>query len=200
MALYTERRPAASGGIWERAARVQALEAALAAGHPADIATALQAAWDEMAAADLEPALAQVYGARLAGLDLGGAAGALAFRLALMTPDYEAAAQARQPADATEAFLQALARGTPGQVAAPTPLAAAVASGFAAEAAPLRAQALIDQKRLGEAILRAMALVSDGANGQLGDLSDGLALLRALSLEDTARRAALEILILDRRG
>jgi hypothetical protein len=45
-----------------------------------------------------------------------------------------------------------------------------------------------------------MDLVTLGATGELDELADGLALLRALGLDGTARRAALEILILDRRG
>jgi hypothetical protein len=197
-ALYAERRPAASGGVWDRAARVQALEAALERRDPAAVAPALSAAWDAMAAADLEPALAAMVGERLASVKLDGEAGALSFRLALLGPGYEAAAQAHQPADAAEAFLAGLARGAP--PAADEPMAAAVAEGFAASGPPARAQALLADGRTGEAILRAMDLVTLGGTGELDELGDGLALLRALGLEDTARRAALEILILDRRG
>jgi hypothetical protein len=79
-------------------------------------------------------------------------------------------------------------------------MAGAVADGFAATGAPTRAQTLLSEKRTGEAILRALDLLTLGATGELDELSDGIALLRALGLEDTARRAALEILVLDRRG
>lgn len=200
MALYAERRPAASGGVWERARAMQALEAALAQGKTDAVAAALQRAWDQMAAADLEPALAAAYGQRLSDLGLPGAAGALAFRLALMTPDYEAVALKRTPADAEERFLMSVATGTPSRDLAPDPVAGAIADAFASIAVPLRVRSLMDGGRTGEAMLRAMDLVTLGATGELDELKDGLSLLRALGLENVARRVALEILILDRRG
>jgi hypothetical protein len=196
--LYAARRPAASGGVWDRVAAVQALEAALDRRDAAAVATALPQAWARMAEVDLEPALAAMVGPRTKALALDGEAGRLAFRLALLGPGYEAAALARTPADATEAFLAGLARGAPPP--SDDPMAGAVADGFAATGAPTRAQTLLSEKRTGEAILRALDLLTLGATGELDELSDGIALLRALGLEDTARRAALEILVLDRRG
>ncbi len=56
--LYTERRPAASGGVWERAKAIQALDRAITGGETTAIAAALAPAWDEMAEAGLTPALA----------------------------------------------------------------------------------------------------------------------------------------------
>jgi hypothetical protein len=199
-ALYRERRAAASGGVWDRVAAVQRLDAALEARDPAQVGAALVPAWDAMAAADLEPVLAALASGRLSGLTLDPTAAALAFRLALLTPDYETAALARSPADPVERFLQGLARGDIRGLTPPDPIAAAIADGFAAEGAPSRVQSLIAEDRTGEAILRAMDLVTLGATGELDELADGLALLRALGLDGTARRAALEILILDRRG
>src|SRR5690606_20923101 len=137
------------------------------------IGEALLRAWEAMVPAELEPALADGFGAALADRDLPGRAGGIAFRLALLTPDYETAAQKRQPADADEAFLIAVARGATAGVTPPDPIATAVAEGFAAEGAPLRVRALVDEKRTGEAILRAMDLVTLGATGQLDELSDG---------------------------
>jgi hypothetical protein len=83
---------------------------------------------------------------------------------------------------------------------APDARAAAIAAGFAATRPPARLAGLLEAGRLGEAILRAIALVNDGAAGDYAQLTDGLATLRLAGLEDTARRAALQILILDRRG
>ena len=42
--------------------------------------------------------------------------------------------------------------------------------------------------------------MTDGARGDLNKLSDAIALFRAVGLEDVARRAALQAMILDRRG
>lgn len=200
MALYDEGKPAASGGVWERAAAVQALDEALEDGDPRKVGAALGEAWDRMAKAELEPALARVYGPKIAKVDLTGGAAALAFRLALLTKDYETAALAYQPQTAKERFLVALARGEADPGDAPDAVAAAAAQGFTRDQVPIRVRTLVQEKRIGEAILRAMDLVTLGATGEMDELTDGLALLRSLGLEDTARRAALELVILDRRG
>ena len=46
----------------------------------------------------------------------------------------------------------------------------------------------------------AMARIDTGLQGELGKVTEGLALLRALGLEDVARRTALELMLLERRG
>ena len=50
----------------------------------------------------------------------------------------------------------------------------------------------------GEALLEALALFTSGAVGNHDDLRDALAILRFLGFETTARRAALELLILSK--
>ena len=49
--------------------------------------------------------------------------------------------------------------------------------------------------RLGEAILRATLVLSDKARDP-SDITDALALLRSVGLEDLARRSALQLLLL----
>ena len=62
------------------------------------------------------------------------------------------------------------------------------------------ARLLLAQKRIGEALLLAMARIETGLHGEMSKLTEGLVLLRQLGLEDTARRAALELILLERRG
>ena len=62
------------------------------------------------------------------------------------------------------------------------------------------ARVLIEQKRVGEAILLAVSLVASGLHGDETQVAQGLAVLRELGLEDAARRTALELMILERRG
>lgn len=199
-ALYGERRPAASGGVWDRVAAVQALDAALQSGGTDAVARALPAAWDAMEAARLESPFAETYGARLAALPLGGAAGALAFRIGLLSAEFETVAQARRPDGPEERFLIALARGTPELATTSDALGQAVRNGFAAGTVPARYRTLVEQDRLGEAILDAIRQFSEGAYGDYARVTDALAFLRAAGLETPARRAALELLILDRRA
>ena len=202
LGLYSAQRPAASGGVWDRAAAVQAFDAALQSGATRDILTTLPPAWAAMETARTEVPFARLYGERLTALALTGEAGALAFRIALLSPAYETAALARVPADAEEALWQAIARGQPAPgIDAPSSVsrAEAVAAGFAPGAAvpaPLAAQ--IAEGRLGEALLRAIALFNQGLDSDPAALTDAIATFRSVGLEDIARRAALQALILNR--
>jgi 2-methylisocitrate lyase-like PEP mutase family enzyme len=83
-------------------------------------------------------------------------------------------------------------------VRATTPRARAIQAAFTGTPPPARLQTLVDEGKLGEALLRALALFDAGADGDLRSVTDALALLRAVGLEDVARRAALQLMILDR--
>jgi hypothetical protein len=201
VALYTDRRPAASGGVWDRAAAVQDLEAALASADAAAGVTAvLPGVWAGMASAELEVPFATAYADRLLALPLTGEAAALAFRIGLLSPAYAAAAAGRMPQDATEAFLIGLARGQLAGLVPPDSLARALQPAFLApEIGPDFAGPLAEGRR-GEAILLAVDRINAGVQGAPGGVAAGLSVLRRLGLEDAARRVALELLLLERRG
>ena len=199
--VYGERKPAASGGIWDRVAAVQAFDAAMEARDPEEIGNTITAAWAAMREVGLQVPFARLYGERLIDIPLASRpAQRIALRVALLSPAYETAAQ-RMPAEGREeAFLVALARGRTEGVAAPSARARAVASGFAPGAEPIdRSFELARENRLGEAILQAMELYSRAAAGEYKDATLAFATFRSVGLEDTARRAALQMLILDRR-
>lgn len=198
--IYTERAPAASGGVWERVAAVQALDRALKTGDNQALSEALPKVWTLLAQRDLEVPLARGYGEILAGLTLSGEARAIALELGLLSDRYEALAAHASATTPREDLLLAVARGDVSGQSPTDPREIAVIAGFSADAAPVRLRSLIESGRLGEAILRAMTLFSHGVSGELDEVTDALALFRAVGLENTARRAALEYLILDRRG
>lgn len=198
--LYSERRPAASGGVWDRIAALQALDAAIAARNPDRVAEVLPDTWRALEQSELEVPFARIYGPALAGLRLSGDMGSLALRLGLMSDEYEQVAQGAEPDNDMDRLLVALARGDVSGLTAPTPAAQAVLDGFTAVDVPIRLRPLLDANRLGEAILRAMTLFTTGTRGDLDEVTDGLAMLRLVGLEATARRAAIEYLVLDRRG
>ena len=79
-------------------------------------------------------------------------------------------------------------------------MARAIAPAFTNPVLPEAARVLIEQKRVGEAILLAVSLVASGLHGDEAQVAQGLAVLRELGLEDAARRTALELMILERRG
>ena len=192
--LYTRQKPSASGGVWDRARAVQRLDAALVRGDTEASGDALKAAWPLMRAEGLDVAFAQIFAERLHSGALPDAFADLAFRLALLTPDYEAAAPRAGPERAAR-LLAGVATGQPDPALSNRPDEAMIASAFAQppKATPEHA-ALIAEGRLGEAILSA-AIQFDTAGGDPGQMADALGTLRAVGLEDMARRAALQALI-----
>ncbi|QYK43556.1 MAG: hypothetical protein KF887_12055 [Paracoccaceae bacterium] len=200
LGIYTARLPAASGGVWDRVEAFQRFDTALAAGDPGAVAASLPRAWDRMVEAELEVPFASLFAARLMRLPLTGESGALAFRIALLSPQYERAALARSPADGTEAFLIGLARGDLSGVTPPDSLARAIAPAFLRQETGAELAALVAEDRQGEAILMAVDRVRRGVQGDLRGVTEGLSLLRAVGLENAARRTALELMLLERRG
>ena len=200
LGIYTERLPAASGGVWDRVEAFQHFDTALVAVDPGAVAAALPAAWQMMASAGLEVPFAELFAERLLRLPLTGSAAALAFRVALLSEHYERAANAHTPADMNEAFLIGLARGNLQGVTPPDSLSRAIAPAFVRPAPPADLMALLAENRLGEAILHAVDRIQRGLQGDLRGVTEGLALFRHVGLEDLARRTALELVLLERRG
>ncbi len=197
LGLYTERSPAASGAVWDRVAAVQKFETALNTGSPEAIAKSLPLVWKQMQSVGLEVPFAELFAERLMAHTLPDAdAENLRWRIVLLSDLYENAGGAVPQGPASNAFLAALARGTPHQAPSPSPQADAIAEGFAWSAPiPSDIQIMLDQNRLGEAILEAMQMFAHGARGNLVDLTAAIAVFRRVGLEDTARRAALQLLI-----
>ncbi len=199
LGLYTERRPAASGGVWDRVAAVQALDRAVKAGNIAAISEALPQAWESIQQAELEVPFARIYGRILTNFDLSQTAAPIALVLGLLSDEYELIAAEASHVPGFE-ILRALAKGQSEGLSSTDGRIAAVLAGFAATDVPARLRSKVDEGRLGEAILGAMALFTSGTRGDLDEITDALALFRALGLENTARRAALEYLMLERHG
>jgi hypothetical protein len=200
LGLYTEREAAASGGVWDRVTAFAAFDAAMQSGKVEDIAARLPRVWASMAEAELEVPFAALYARSLLALNLEGEAGAIAFRVGLLSPQYQTVALNRRAQDATEAFLIAIATGEVQGVPAPDTLGRAIAPAFLAPQPSEEEKRLLDENRLGEALLLAIENIGRGVQGDLVGVTQGLSLLRAVRLEDVARRTALELMLLERRG
>lgn len=196
-ALYMARTPAASGGVWDRAAAFQRFDRAIKISDPILVAAALPDVWSQMQDARLETAFAELYADDLTRIAPAGDSAATVLRIRLLSPSYEAAAIGRTGETPQEAFLLGLARGTPPAPPSGSPQFAAVADGFT-RAPPEELVGLIDEDRLGEALLHAISRFDSGVTGDFGALSEALATFRAVGLEDLARRAALQYLLLER--
>ena len=198
LGLYDERAPAASGGVWERVRAVQALDRALALGGNDTIAKTLPEAWQQMSAADLGVAFANLYGPILATQNLVGPSGDLAFRIGLLSGAFEQIARNHRPRTVQQRLLVALALGTPLPDVALGGQTEAIVQGMT-QAPPADMVALQQSGQTGQTILQAIILTDTGSWGAYPSLSKGLSMLRALGLERIARRCALELMLLERR-
>jgi len=198
LGIYSERLPAASGGIWDRIDAVQRFDIALKARDASAVARTLPKAFTAMQVARLEVPFAKLYAEELIKLPLTGEAAQLAYHVALLSPSYETAAQSLGAALPDQAFLTALAKGQPGSVQARSDVERAIVQGFAGLALPEVFVPDMADRRLGEVILRAMLLYQRAIAGEIRELPIALATFRAVGLEDTARQAALQALLLER--
>lgn len=192
LGLYTERKPAASGGVWERARAIQSLEAALEDGGAEAVSAALIGARAALEAVGLEIALAEIYVPELRSAVLTEEGARARFELTLLTKAYERA-EGQGPA---AAFLTSLAKGAPeGAERLNDTLAEAIEDGFSNAAPRAHLEALMRSGKLGEAILVAAREMARGLDGDFSALRSGLAGLRQMGLEDVARRAALQMFL-----
>lgn len=198
LGVYSARRPAASGGIWDRVDAVQKFDSALKTGDPNAVSRTLEPAWRAMRAARLETPFAELYGADLMRLPLDDTASDLGFEVAMLGPDYEDAARLCGDKKKEREFASALAQGTPPE-SGDNKIETAIVEGFKPDNVPADMIDLLNEGRLGEVILRAIAMYESAADGDYTALPPALATLRAVGLEDSARRAALQMLFLHRR-
>jgi hypothetical protein len=195
-ALYTSRRPSASGGVWDRVEAIQDFDAAIRNQDADTISKTLPAAWDAMKRVKTEIAFAHAYGADLVDVTLTGEAADIAITVGFLSPAYEATAIAK-PSD--DAFLTALARGLPQTIPTADPQRIAIAKAFGDVTARDTLHAMAQNDQLGEALLRTIALMDVGVAGDHQTLTEALVFLRSVGLEDVARRASLQLLLLERQ-
>jgi hypothetical protein len=200
LGLYTERLPAASGGVWDRVSAFQDFDAALRKKDIAKLGATLPVVWQEMSEAELEVPFAMLFSDALGKVELEGDAGRIAFDIGLLSTQYEAAARARTPSTPRDKFLAGVALGNVGGTVPQDSLGRAIAPAFVSPQISGDFVPLMEERRLGEAILLAMNKISTGVQGNLTGVTEGLSFLRAVGLDDVARRTALELLLLERRG
>lgn len=199
LGIYTARSPAASGGVWDRVRAVQAFDLAMLGGQPDAIADTLPVAWAAMQKRQLEASFATLYSARLNARALPASVQPLAFRIGLLTDRYEHIAAEYEPQSADDEILIAIARGLEPTATSSDTATSMIAAAFRNPEIPARTATLLQENRLGEVVLHAIDQISSGIAGDFADVAEGLAILRHLGLEETARRAALELIILDRQ-
>lgn len=194
LSVYSERSPAASGGIWDRVDAIQALLGAVESGSTKDLSMALPEAWIVAGEAHFEAALAHWLAPKLADQELDGHAGHVAFEIALIAGKPKLA-EKFAAATAEDRFLLAVARGETAVANESDLLGRAILRGLGMTAPSQGHQTLIDEQRSGEALLSALADLMDGAGGNPDRTAHALALLRFMGLVDLARQTAVELLL-----
>ena len=204
LGVYTDRVPAASGGVWDRVDAFQRFDAAISKNDAGLIAQTLPRAYQMMKSVELEVPFAALYGEALAKVGLTGEAGDMAYELGLLSPRAESltatsdlgtsdTGQRRQ-------FLAGLSRGDIAGLTPPDSMGRAIAPAFSDAPLPDDLAAMVASKHVGQAILAAIDRINTGVLGEERAVTEGLALLRALGLESAARATALQLMILERRG
>ena len=203
LGLYTDRKAAASGGVWDNVRAVQLFDKALNTGSVEAIAKTLPAAWRQMQKAGLAVSFSSSFHERVKGFALTGRSAVIQARMGLLSPEYETVAA---QLDSTlnlgpnAALLRAIAQGQAPKTAPTAALARAIHDAFTAPAPNSQWIAMAKSRRLGEALVVTLASLRNGAHGDSRALRQALGTLRALGLEDTARRASLQILLLERNS
>lgn len=200
LGLYTQRRAAASGGVWERVRVIQALDQAIAADDMSRASAALVQAWGLFAAVELEQALAEMTGEILADLPLAGAGTEVLWKVLLLTQEHAERAAELAPDTSLGQFIMALAQGDdlPSSITHET--ANAIALGLGSDGLADTAQSQISAGMPGLVLLDGLRQIADASAGDLQAATRGLQRLRALGLEQTARQIGIELLLLERRG
>jgi hypothetical protein len=195
LSLYEAQRPAASGGIWDRARAIQDLQSGLTRRDVGAVARSLPIAWDQLDRAGLALAVAPALAPYLADMPLTGRAGHLAFVTQLLTEQSETAARTRSFATPFEAALGAIAQGNAAPKTDLPPASQAVLAAFTEPPNPGPYMALLNSGKLGEASLRALLALHSAPNTDQEDITQALSFFRAIGMEALARQAGLQILL-----
>lgn len=204
---YRGVRAASSGGAWGRAELVQALDAELLSGNDAALATAITDAMIAFADAGLLHAFANEYADSLSHYPPGPETSQIAPRvrrlllLAGRPLAFWAGLGAEDPSNVALAIKLASHGEFGGVSPYRDPVLDAIHQAFS-NFTPERAELPTLMEKIsagdfGEVLFRALDLLAKGQSADPQDLHAGLYLLRQLGLEDNARRAAIQLLLIE---
>lgn len=196
LGLYTFRQPAASGGVWDRVEALQRFETGLETGSSAAISKTLPAAWRAMRGARLAVPFANLFSDKLTAMVLSGATADIAFEVLLLSPLYETAARTFPARAVQRPVLAAVAAGEVPRSLTADGIQGAILAGFRDAPSDSEIIATAQSGALGTALFDTVRMTDAGGKGDVARLTTGLATLRALGLEDVARRTALQVLLL----
>ena len=195
LGIFTERSPSASGGIWDKVNVIQRFEQAVRQKDPILAGEVLNDLFANPEFRDLIAPTSRIFSSDLLALDLSTKDRKMTQRFALLSGEFEAVAALINPKTPQDALLKAVALNDFSSLTASGTLEDVISQAFRTARVPFVVSSLMEQHKLGEAILTALIQFEKGSAGDLQDLVDSISTLRFLGLDETACRAALYLLI-----
>jgi len=197
LGIFTARQPPASGGVWDRVTLIQKMDNAVKDSSIILATEALRELKESQNFAILAGPASRLFSRELSNLQLDVPEMNIAYRLALLSTEYETAAyRLKSTSDLYEIEI-ATALGNFANFKPKTALEDTIYQGFVKPRIPYAIKTLLEQGKLGEVILTAILQFYKGETGDLQDMMDALSTLRLIGLQDTARRAILYHLIVN---
>ncbi len=195
LGIFTARNPAASGGIWDKVSLIQSLDKAIEEKDVTRAEEALSELWARPDHKALIGPVARLFSKSLLSMELSQQGEKRAERLSFLSPEYKLMALRSTPITPKEALLKATALNDFSQYSPNSVIEEALFEAFKTSRVPYFVTSLMEQHKLGETILTAIIQFEKGSAGDMQDLIDSIATLRLVGLEETARRAALFLLL-----
>ena len=191
---YSEGKPSASGGIWDRVSAFQKLNAAIKDKDAIGIAEHIPRVYNLLKPLGLLPALAEITAPDLLNLDVKIQQNPYVFNLLALS--VKGGSTIDLPLAATDFQIQLLDILNETQIGVVGRLETAVFQGLSwdLDMVPLSRSALDGQ--MGTAVLSAINLLHDGVNADPSAIAIALVTLRAADLDQDARAIAIELLIM----
>ena len=191
--LFTSRRPSASGGIWDQVEAIRSLQDAVNKGELARINASLPAAYIAATELGAEALISELFANELKRYDLTDEAARIAATMHFINSN-----GTPPTAPDIDPFLVSIANGYPQEILVTEPKQLAVQTAFNGRETPSYIKDLLDQGKVGEALVHVFSLAQSGLDGDLAAMSDALTVLRAVGLDDTARKVSLQYLMMER--
>ena len=190
LGIYTNHRPGASGGMWDRIKVINNLDVAL--DDKENLEESFQDAWKVFKQTNQLTVFAKLFGLRVFEENLSPKSKKIAANLLLLTNNFRITEGYWDPSD----IRFGLTAGDFSNVKVSDETEKIILQIFTEPSMPFIVEQKLNQGKLGEVILNALLQFELGIEGNLKDFSESLSTLNLIGLETTARRAALTHLVL----
>ena len=195
LGIFTERTPSASGGIWDKVHVIQKFEQAVQQKNSIFASQVLNEVFTNPDFKDLIAPTSRLFSNDLLAMELSPKDRKLAQKFALLSDEFETAAALISPNTPQDALLKAIALDDFSNLTISGTFESIISEAFRTSRVPFAISNLMEQHKLGEAILTALIQFEKGSSGDLQNLMDSLSTLNFFGLGETARRATLYLLI-----